>query len=328
MPAPPGDLELPFFASGLLKPTELGYHHVAALVDAAETASTNGARLCIRDGLPLLLNEPHEPHGSVHGVLLTPAAGKEGSFYQAIRGFEPACQYQGFSSVEVATARGRRAANALWARRPDRGVEQLEGSSWSSANDPLLTEALAVVRRDAERLLGHGWLVTLRKTGMPPTPQLFERFFRLQASYLLLWTIVERAAAFIVGPDARAVARLKRLEELPEYRDAFAAACVETSRPVTDVRDPDRLIRLHPDGHAALHGYWYTVRSTVTHRGKAAFRDVELVGLALVGLHDVLRRLLATMSPPIAQRWCDREPEGAPTLWALRPIILGAPPAS
>ena len=74
VPAPPDDLELPFFAYGLLKPTELGYHHVAALVSTAETASTTGARLCIRDGLPLLLNEPH---GRVHGALLTPAIGKK-----------------------------------------------------------------------------------------------------------------------------------------------------------------------------------------------------------------------------------------------------------
>jgi|SRR6266568_9407173 Gamma-glutamyl cyclotransferase, AIG2-like len=150
-PAPPDDLQLPFFAYGLLKPTELGYHHVAALVSTAETASTTGARLCIRDGLPLLLNEPH---GRVHGALLTPTSGKKDPFYQAIRGFEPARQYQGFSPVEVVTARGRRAANTLWARRPDRGTEQFEGSSWSSADDPLLTEALGVVRRDAERLLG------------------------------------------------------------------------------------------------------------------------------------------------------------------------------
>lgn len=97
---PPDDLELPFFAYGLLKPPELGYHHVAALVATAETASTTHARLCIRDGLPLLLNEPH---GSVHGALLTPTSGKEDVFYQAIREFEPARQYQGFSPVEVAT---------------------------------------------------------------------------------------------------------------------------------------------------------------------------------------------------------------------------------
>jgi hypothetical protein len=84
---------------------------------------------------------------------------------------------------------------------------------------------------------------------------------------------MERAAAFIVGPDTGATSRLKQLEELPEYRDAFAAARVEASRPVTDVRDPGQLSRLHPDGNAALHSYWYTVRSTVTHRGKAAFRE-------------------------------------------------------
>jgi hypothetical protein len=69
---------------------------------------------------------------------------------------------------------------------------------------------------------------------------------------------------------------------------AFAAAHVVAGRPVTEVRNPRRLIRLRRDGQSALSQYWYTIRSAVTHRGKATCRDVELVALAVIGLHDVL----------------------------------------
>jgi hypothetical protein len=156
----------------------------------------------------------------------------------------------------------------------------------------------------------------------PPTPDLFERFLQLQATYLLLWTITERVAAFVAGPDEGALARLRRLEELPDYPAAFAAARVVAGRAVTDVRDPSRLVHLRPNGRGALSGYWYTVRSTVTHRGKAAFRDVELVALAMIGLHDVLREFLPSLWPTIARAWTDREPAGTATSWSLRRRVL------
>jgi hypothetical protein len=312
---PPENLALPLFAYGLLKPSEPGHRRIADLVGASETARAQGVALRIRNGLPLLVLGRDE---RVDGILLFPVPGSEAAFYDAVLAFEPASQYRRIGPVEVETASARPTANALWANRPDRGAEDFDGSWWTATDDPLLVEGLAVVRQDAERLLGDGWLIRLQESGAPPTPELLERFLRLQATYLLLWTITERAAAFIAGPDERAVARLGHLEELPEYPEAFAAARVVAGRPVTDVRNPGRLVGLRPDGQHALGGYWYTVRSTITHRGKAAFRDVELVALAVIGLHDVLRRLLPFLSPTITRAWTDREPEGVATCWSLR----------
>jgi hypothetical protein len=111
---------------------------------------------------------------------------------------------------------------------------------------------------------------------------------------------------------------LRHLEELPEYSQAFADAHVVAGRPVTDVRNPRRLIRLRRDGQSALSQYWYTIRSTVTHRGKATFRDVELIALAVIGLHDILRQLLPAILPSVARRWADHEPEGPSTGGPLR----------
>ena len=324
--SPPPDRRLPLFAYGLLKPDELGHHRIATLVERAEPAAVSGARLRIRDGLPLLLDGPD---GRVEGVLLFPRRGEEEGFYRAVMGFEPARQYERFVPIEARSAACRQLANVLRGRSPAEGSEELDVPLWSSAHDPLLVEALGVVRRDAERLLGNGWLASVRRSGAPPAPELLGRFFQLQAVYLLLWTVAERTAAFVIGPDVNATDRLRRLERLPAYREAFTAAGVEAGRPIIGLRSrAQHPVHLRHDGHGSLADYWYTMRCTVAHRGKAAVRDVELVALAVIGLHDVLRRLLAALSPPIRRAWHASEPEGGSTLWALRPAVLGDGPAS
>jgi hypothetical protein len=322
---PPLDCGLPLFAYGLLKPDELGYHRIATLVGRVEPALLRGTRLRVRDGLPLLVDDPD---GHVEGVLLFPKSGKEAGFYQAVAAFEPARQYEQFTAIEAESAARRQLANVLRGRSPAEGSEEFDAPRWSSAYDPLLVEGLGVVRRDAERLLGNGWLTALRRTGAPPTPDLFRRFFQLQAVYLLLWTIAERTAAFVIGPDVNATERLRGLERLPAYREAFTAAAVEAGRPIRGLRPTvQHPAGLREDGHGSLADYWYRMRCTVAHRGKAAFRDVELVAVAVIGLHDVLRRLLAALSPPISRAWHVSEPEGGSSLWALRPVVFGDDPA-
>jgi hypothetical protein len=316
----PDNLALPFFAYGLLKPSEPGHRRVAALTGTSEDARAVGRSLRIRDGLPLLVADPER---YVVGVLLHPSHGAETAFYKAVRSFEPAKQYRGIVPIEVMTATGPRAANTLEARRPESGAEPYDDSEWSASVDPMLVEGLTVVSQTAGRLLSDGWLIGLQQRGSPPTAELFDRFFQLQAAYLLLWTIAERVAAFAVGPDAGATARLRDLERLPEYRKAFDKARVIPGRRVTDVRDPGDEVSLSDGGKGALSKYWYTIRSTVAHRGKAAFRDVELVALAVIGLHDVLRHPVPDLWPSVAQAWADREPDGLATWWSLRRRCLG-----
>src|SRR6266568_2697040 len=98
---PPLDRGLPLFAYGLLKPDELGHHRIATLVGRVEPALVRGARLRIRDGLPLLVDDPY---GHVEGVLLFPRSGKEDGFYHAVVAFEPARQYEQFASIEAESA--------------------------------------------------------------------------------------------------------------------------------------------------------------------------------------------------------------------------------
>jgi hypothetical protein len=93
---PPLDCGLPLFAYGLLKPDELGYHRIATLVGRVEPALLRGTRLRVRDGLPLLVDDPD---GHVEGVLLFPKSGKEAGFYQAVAAFEPARQYEQFTAI-------------------------------------------------------------------------------------------------------------------------------------------------------------------------------------------------------------------------------------
>jgi hypothetical protein len=316
----PSDPHLPLFAYGLLKPGELGYHKVADLVGDRRPASLAPAGLRLRDGLPLLVMGGDS---RVDGWLLCPAPGSEEHFYTAVAQFEPASQYirQGFTTVDLSVGGTRTRANLLRARTPDRGSEDLEGTSWSSATDPLLVEGLRVVRREAVRVLDQRQFATLCAP-QPPRWELFEPLFQLQAIYLLLWTVAERVAAFAEGPDLDPVERLRALEQRDEYRDAFMRARVVPGREVIDSRHPSGgYLRLREDSSKSLSDYWYAVRSTIVHRGKAAFRDAELVALAIIGLHDVLRRLLLNLLPAIAETWARSEPAGAGHSWTLAPLL-------
>lgn len=63
---------------------------------------------------------------------------------------------------------------------------------------------------------------------------------------------------------------------------------------ITDSRDPEYCIST---ARGRPFDAWYRVRSNLSHRGKAAFTDFELVERSVVGLHDALRLLLGRQLP-------------------------------
>jgi hypothetical protein len=87
---------------------------------------------------------------------------------------------------------------------------------------------------------------------------------------------------------------------------------------VVDAHDAaDRVVMRSDGAHAA--DYFYRIRSNLSHRGKSAFRDGQLVFTALVQLHDAIRALLADQLPTRADEWRRREPKS----WTLCHRIRG-----
>jgi gamma-glutamylcyclotransferase (GGCT)/AIG2-like uncharacterized protein YtfP len=279
----PADLTLPLFVYGVFKPGELCHHRVRPFLAEPPVNDRVPGALYVRDGLPLVILG--DAQNGASGFVLTFSSEKSSDAYQQISDFEPRAQYR-WDTVQTLDRNLK--VNVLVARSPSKGhPEPFEEGSWSHLHDPVFREGLNLVGE------------VLRKSGKKPfqsaPPHAFEwdRFFRLQMAYLLLWAAVERYTALAFGPNVDPNDRVKKLGASPEFQRAVAVAVSRTGI-VSDSRDPSttyRIDRNTPD-EAAL--YYYQIRSNLSHRGKGAWNDGELVRTSLCELLKIFRSVLGT----------------------------------
>jgi len=309
----PPRVELPVFDYGLLKPDQLAYPGLLdGLVQTTRPATLPTGGLRYRDGLPLL--DPDADCGA-EGVLMQLHPGRQRAAYDAICGFAPRQHYRWLTvSVKLDDGEGV-TANTLLGRHPGRGSAEECFSSWSAADDPVLRFGLHSVRSLA------------LEPARPPfpalpgdNPALWDRFFRLQSAYLLLWSIIDRFTALALGPAEAPVTRAYRLGDDPRFREAVVAAGVAPSRKTPDSRDPQKTRRIREDGSGAIYS-WEAVRANLSHPGKTAFQDGVQLRRALVELHDTFQLLLLTRLPELAATWEQLDAPGRATQWLLRPSV-------
>ncbi len=298
----PFDPNGPLFVYGLLKPGELAYSFcIEKYVSEARPVTVRGS-IRLRDGLPLL---DVSGRSVVSGYLLRFYPTKSMEAWDTLQGFESDKHYR-YGTVEVHVDDECVPANVLVGHRIDRGTAGESAESWSIVSDPVFVEGLAEVLAMTLETAPNG------VASQPDGPNYWRMFFRLQATYLLLWSIVERYTVLRYGPRLEPWPRIKQLNDDP----VFQAAVVEAGaspRAVYDSRSLEK-VELRADGTKAGE-YFYQVRSNLSHRGKSAFRDGQLVLEALVDLHDTMRRMLARQVPCFRGPWQQLHPDG----WLLRP---------
>ena len=307
---PPPRLDLPLFDYGLLKPGEPAHDMLADIVVQTEVAAMPAGGLRVRDGLPLL-----DPDGTVgvRGVLLTFTAGKEKRAYTAVCEVAPRQHYRwDMTEMRVDGRPGR--VNVLRGRHPDRGSSEEWFSTWSAADDPLLRFGLVQVRRAA---LQHA--ATPLPTVGSDDPAVWDRFYAIQAAYLLLWAAVERFTALTYGPAQPALERTWRLGDDPGFRECVVAAGVAPSAKTADSRDPTRARRIREDGSGAMFS-WDAARHVVAHPGRT-FADGAFLRRSLIDLHDTFRLALLTRLPALIDSWRAADPGGEASRWLLRPLV-------
>lgn len=301
----PSDPAQPLFVYGLLKPGELAFPLIEGFIDRVEPAVAHG-RLLLRDGLPLF--EP-QPDGKVYGHLVHFAAATRSEAWDEVISFEPASQYK-WGVVDVTTQAGRPStAYVLVGRSMEAGTSSEPLDKWSAQSDPVFVEGLEVVRLLVLEAAPGGVHV------QPDTPELWHQFFRLQAAYLLLWSVIERYTALRYGPP---IDPHRRVTMLGEDSDFVRAVVSSGSKPgvVIDTRDPTKKVRMSQDGTGASK-YFYQVRSNLSHRGKSAFKDARLVFKCVVELHDIMRLMLADQLPGLKDAWLRQNSE-----WTMLPPRL------
>jgi hypothetical protein len=275
----PPDATLPFFAYGALKPGEIGHSNIHRGVQRASRATFTGT-LYSRDGMALLTtNGPHAQ--PIEGALIT---FRDPSGYEAVSDYEPVTHYRWAGPVRLTDPEVE--ANVLVGIDPGNGGIELETAEWSSRSDPAFSSALDVI--DATR----------RREGTK-TRQLigaaeWRSFFRTEAAYLLLWSVVERYASLAFSPRLRPEAKVDRLSGESEFVVDLRHRLIQTRpvSPVYDARDPGR-----PYGVDDPVSYLRAIRHNLTHRGKAAWRDDGILRTALAVLLPAFRNLLLRRLP-------------------------------
>lgn len=276
----PSDTQLPFFAYGLFKPGQLAFFQIGEFVSKANEPSLLKGALYLRDGLPII--NPTR-RGSIKGVLLNFYPDKAEEAYERICAMEPTDQY----SWEMKLAEGQ-PVNVLIGRHPNKGSKPLEGPEWNGWDDPLFKEALEVVEETLNSDTEDGFL---------------KRIFRLQMAYLLLWSSIERYASlryFLGRSDHNGVSVTTKNKKFAE-EPAFASSLRQHYRPIDGLDPPRKVFKaddpknsaeLDLDSPSKAIEYYYQVRSNITHRGKGASWDLEVVEGSLRELLPIFRDVL------------------------------------
>jgi hypothetical protein len=309
----PLQTDLGLFVYGALRPGELGYDQLAETVASSVPGSASGA-LRVLDGLPVL---DMSLRGVVDGDLLSFNDPAEG--YRRVCMFEPSTIYR-WTTAAVRVGTQTMEANALVAAlRPDKGGDVLGRSDggdvidrWTMSEDPLLVYGLPTVGSMAR---DHA-LVPFVVVGEPSE---WQRFYRVQAAFLLACSVLERIAFFTVGARLKPTARVHELGKQPTLKAAAREAGVtDPHRAVGRSDRPADRRRARPGG-AGFIERTYLIRSNLMHRGKSAYREAELVRTALLDLHDTLHIYLTKRSPQLSDAWSRTAADEPERLGRIKP---------
>lgn len=269
----PPNISLPMFVYGALKPGMPAFESLREYVDGEPKKNKVAGELFVGDGLPLLFLNNSE---NVEGALLSWKSDQEENAYQLVCDFEPDKFYEW---KEVKTTSGVY-VNLLGAKHQTKGNPQpLFSQNWKLTNDPAFGEGLPVVRKSLEDL----------KSNVSWTE--WERFFRAQMAYLLLWSIIERLSALCFGATKEPHHRVNRLHELPGMADLIIKN-IQRSDKVSDSRNPNNGYSLNAAKPKKCFQYYYQVRCNLSHRGKAVQNEVEKVQSSLEELLNITEQYL------------------------------------
>lgn len=300
----------PIFVYGTLKQNEIAYHQIATMVDYTIPATLQNFALYIRDGIPLVI--PAQGW-KVTGELIyaKPDAYKE--LIQTIDNYEGVRLYE---RQESSAQPDIRTSQTIYPSINNEvecyvyvGLNYQNGNAepihepWSSSSDPIFSESFPALFKEIKSVI--------QGTNEPfPGQYDWKLYNDLAGKHLLLVTIIERIAYLKFGEQYTEVSKngfndrvMKRITELgktSEFKNAFNKVMVLNgiySVKVFDSRNASRSLSTGKVGQAM--DAWYQVRSNLQHRGKAAWRDFDILRNSLTGLANVTRFLLLEVIPQL-----------------------------
>ena len=118
-----------------------------------------------------------------------------------------------------------------------------------------------------------------------------KQFLKLQSTYMLLWTAIERYVTlrYKIG-SSDVVSKVNNLAHEKQFLNGIRRFNVGNRK----------IYKSHESGHINFNvenplncvKYYYQIRSNIAHRGKAIFGDAKLVHTALAEMSNIFRAIL------------------------------------
>lgn len=273
----PDNTELPFFAYGLFKRDELAYNQISKFVEGQPLKVVIRGSLRVRDGLPLL---NLGGRGEVHGYLIKFRQIDSDKAYQKICQFEPEKYYR-WKEYKFPD---KVMANVLIGLDINKGSDNYDYDEWHGKEDPVFKYSISIINKTVKNFASKEFV------SAPPDDFDWERFFKLQMAYLLLWAAIERYCSFAFGPVTNPSKKIMSLANDKVFKDTLKEK-LDRNETIYDTRNLKKYTLDKNDSEGSLK-YYYQLRNNLSHRGKAAFRDGEIVRLSLCELVDIFRIVL------------------------------------
>lgn len=294
MPEQPSTL----FVYGSLKPGELGFEQIEAMVSKYTSAKLQDFALYIRDGLPVIRTPA--PGETVNGVLLSINTGMEENFWRVVTEYEGTTNYKFENSIPIISEGKILLSGAFIGRKMGKGNPEKLYTPWTSKLDPIFRQSFPLLHRDIARN-------SLKFTDTEHDPSgYWNQMNRLLSQYLLLVSVLEHLTVVKFGGSKtqEPMMRIRKLQQSQGYLDAFRSLSEDKYNPsikVSDSRAVDDSLSTSTPEQALF--AWYQVRSNLQHRGKASLFDASLVYKSCIGLSNFLFEYLRINVRGIENEW-------------------------
>jgi len=270
----PKDTSIPFFSYGIFRVGGISFICVKEHIKDVLKNKRAVGKLLVRDGIPII--DTQEKTSYVSGDIFYFKEEECEEAYKKIIELEPEKYYtweqQKIDGVEV---------NLLSGVKAKKGSVVAENSLWDSWNDdPLFNTAFEIIEED---------LVSMKFKSIDG-----KKFLKLQMLYLLLWTSIERYLGLRysfrgaeISSKIRSLANNKNFIEILERRTANS-----NYRKIYSTDKVEKALTFYSNNAQKSLDYYYRVRCNITHRGKAALEDSDLVEKCLVDLKGIFIEFL------------------------------------
>lgn len=263
----PKDTTLPFFAYGIYKPGQLSYSKIKNYVKTQYECVIN-YKMLMRDGMPLVIPAGGDNDAKTIGYLIYFKELHNKSAYEIISENIHKKMYK-WKEIKV----GENRANVLIGVNPDMGCSKIDGNigNYKGQYDPYFKEAIGVIKNELN--------------DEKNKQSNYDNFFKLQMTYLLLWTAIERYASLKYNCPT-----IGQNWEMLSNEDAFQKSLkkhVKSERKVYSAKDLKEFT-LDANKPRYCLNYYYTIRCNATHRGKSApHEDYEILKQSLEELLEI-----------------------------------------